>query len=725
MKKILITTGMVLFAWISNAHAQLDFGKLVNPGPLSSPHSTLEGIKNCTTCHATSNGVPDEKCLTCHKEISERIDQHKGYHARVSGTCVSCHSEHKGKDYDITGLSRLQFDHTETGWPLTGKHADMDCPKCHTKSRKSVATGQLIQRKTYLGNNSACSSCHKSPHQNKKALFQQCYKCHDTNAWEKRDQPNFNHSKETKFALTGSHEVVDCIKCHTKKVWAPIPMACVNCHADPHDGQFGKTCNTCHNTQSFKSASAAAGGAAGAAAPGVPVKGAAALKGGKGAAAGTGQSSKLTAGFDHAKTQFPLTGKHKAVTCKSCHGPVIGKMDNFQDCVGCHKNPHGTQFQARWTNKACSDCHSTEGFRKLKFNHNQDSRFEILGKHKLVKCASCHTKGRFRWLDSTPDCKVCHADPHKGQFEPKPCASCHNYDGFKMSKSAPSTLGAKTAGVPTSSSAMPSMAGFNHDQTGFPLVGRHQAVTCDNCHVGGKFKDIGRACNSCHNDFHKGELGFECERCHSPMTSFNDVEFNHNREAKFRIDGAHVKNECNQCHWNNKYKFGDFSCSTCHIDIHKGSFGPNCDRCHTTTGFKLAEGFHNFGSFRITGVHNKIDCVTCHNPKAPARARPMECSSCHKDPHMGSLSQECSTCHGQTAWMPTTFRHNQTGFELSGAHRFLTCDSCHKNRIFGGLPNECFFCHFKDFNASLPQHVGAPTTCNTCHYTFGFRPAKQ
>ncbi len=655
MKKILITAWMVLFTWTFNAHAQLDFGKLVNPGPLSSPHATLEGIKNCTSCHATSNGVPDEKCLTCHKEIAVRIDQHKGYHARVSGTCVSCHSEHKGKDYDLTGLSRLQFDHTETGWPLTGKHADMDCPKCHSKTRKNVTTGQLTQKKTYLGNNSACQSCHKSPHQNKKALFQQCYKCHDTNAWEKRDQPNFNHNKETKFALTGSHETVDCIKCHTKKVWAPMSMACSNCHKDPHDGQFGKTCETCHNTKSWKEASAAmAGKTKGSSRVATPP-----VVTGKVGAKGTKSATKSTPVFDHSKTAFPLFGKHLAVACKSCHGPVIGKMDNFQDCVGCH------------------------------------------------------------------------ADVHKGAYAPTPCRTCHTYDGFKIIKSAPVPQIAKptTVGTPSQTKSAPKAfvppSGFDHATTGFPLVGKHQTVTCENCHVGGKFKDIGRACNSCHNDFHKGELGFECERCHSPMTSFNDVEFNHNRESKFRIDGAHVKNECNQCHWNNKYKFGDFSCSTCHIDIHKGSFGPNCDRCHTTTGFKLAEGFHNFGSFRITGVHNKIDCVTCHNPKAPARARPMECSSCHKDPHMGSLSQECSTCHGQTAWMPTTFRHNQTGFELSGAHRFLTCDSCHKNRIFGGLPNECFFCHFKDFNASLPQHVGAPTTCNTCHYTFGFRPAKQ
>lgn len=682
-------TFVILLLGISSiAHAQLDFGKLVNPGPLASPHSSLEGIKNCNQCHSTSKGVPDEKCLTCHKEIQQRIVQRKGFHARVTGNCISCHSDHKGADYDLKGLSRLQFDHTDTGWPLTGKHQTLACPSCHTKMRKNVSTGTPASSKTYLGNNSECKTCHKDPHQSRGAAFQKCYKCHDTSSWAQRPRSNFNHNKETKFAqITGAHATLACKQCHTNKSWAPLSMECSSCHKDPHDGKFGKTCENCHNTKSW-TAQMQKGGVV------VPGK----LP--KGAKAGSvGAAVKIPSGFDHGKTEFPLTGLHKAVTCKGCHGPVIGKMENFKDCVGCHQNPHGDQFEKIWTPKPCSSCHSTAGFKKLGFDHNQDSRFEIQGKHKQVKCASCHTQGKFRWLSEAPDCVVCHNDPHRGQFAKQTCASCHTYDGFSVKK-------------------------FDHNNTSFPLVGKHQAVACDTCHIENKFKGISHECNSCHNDFHKGELGMECERCHSPVKSFTDVEFDHNRESKFRIDGQHVKNQCYQCHWNYKFKLGDFKCSTCHVDVHKGSFGPDCDRCHTTSGFSMKEGFHEFGSFRITGVHNKIDCVQCHSPKKPARARPMECATCHKDPHMGSLSNDCSTCHGQTAWMPTTFRHNQTGFELSGAHRFLSCDQCHSNRVFGGLPSECFFCHFKDFNASLPQHVGAPTTCNTCHYTFGFRPTK-
>ena len=671
-----------MLAFCSTAHAQ--FANLVNPGPLSSPHQYLEGIKNCTQCHASASGVPDEKCLICHKEIQERISQRKGYHSRVSGDCVKCHGEHKGADYDITGLSRLTFDHTDTGWPLTGKHQPLDCPKCHTKMRKNIVTGAPTSFKTYLGNNSNCKSCHTDVHKSTKSAFQQCYKCHDTSSWQQRAQPNFNHNKETDFKqIVGKHAETECFRCHQTKAWSPLAKNCVNCHKDPHGGRFGTTCETCHNakawttvsagamTKSSKGKSPGAGIAAGAT---VPVPGGSSKK-----AAVEAPAAPV---FDHDKTAFPLLGKHQTVSCKGCHGNKIGKVKkNFKDCVGCH------------------------------------------------------------------------ADPHKGMFKPALCSSCHTNDGFNVMKSKPAAASQPSTqsqvptqmeitpevAAPTASVAVPkttaAQSGFDHSRTGFPLVGKHQAVTCDNCHVGGKFKGLGRECNSCHNDFHKGELGMECERCHSPAISFNDIEFNHNREARFRIDGQHLKNQCNQCHWNNKYKMPDFNCATCHTDVHRGRFGTDCNQCHTTSGFKtvkgtkggvtVEKGFHDFGGFRITGVHNKLNCSTCHNPKEPARARPQECSSCHRDPHMASLGMNCYTCHGQVAWMPTTFRHNQTGFELSGAHRFLSCNQCHFNRVFGGLSSECMSCHMKDFNANQPQHVGAPTTCNTCHYTFGFRPAKR
>ncbi|MCB0327195.1 MAG: hypothetical protein KDD52_06220 [Bdellovibrionales bacterium] len=641
------------------AWGQFGLSNLVSPGELSSPHKSLEGIKNCTQCHSTGSGVPDQKCLDCHKDIDEQLKTSQGYHARLIGDCATCHSEHKGKSYDLMGLKRMDFDHTDTGWPLTGAHDEVKCEACHKKKRESGSP-------SYLGLDTQCQSCHQDIHRGRSAQQKKCERCHSTGQWKPiRDRINFDHNQETRYRLTGSHRSVDCYACHTKKNWAPYLFEqCTDCHKDPHRGQFGTSCTKCHNTNSW------------------------------------GKSRKKVGGeaFDHSKTRFPLRGQHRSVPCVNCHGPVIGKMENFDQCSGCHNNPHGTQFQNLWTPKDCTSCHQEQSWTRLDFSHNKDARYELQGKHLEVPCQQCHYDRKYRWLSGTPDCGTCHEDVHRGQFSDRPCMSCHDFEGFAKKK-------------------------FDHSKTRFPLVGKHQKVQCSSCHLQGRYAGIGTDCQNCHNDFHDGELGQACKRCHAP-TAFNDIEFDHNRSSRFKIDGAHEKNLCNQCHWNNKYKLGKFDCGTCHRDVHQGSFGTGCARCHTTTEFERSEGYHDFGDFSLGGVHDQLECDQCHSPTKAVRVLEKQCGSCHRDPHMNSLSDRCIDCHRQTSWLPSTFQHNQTGFELSGAHRFLECSDCHYSRVFGGLPQECYFCHFKDFNPSLPAHAGGSTTCDSCHYTFGFRPTK-
>ena len=57
-------------------------------------------------------------------------------------------------------------------------------------------------------------------------------------------------------------------------------LDCVGCHKDEHRGEFqGRSCATCHGQTAWKPAP----------------------------------------GFDHAKTRWPLTGRHAAVACEKCH----------------------------------------------------------------------------------------------------------------------------------------------------------------------------------------------------------------------------------------------------------------------------------------------------------------------------------------------------------------------------------------------------------------------
>ncbi len=112
-----IVKGIVtIFILVSVSVSKLN-GQL-SPGDLSNPHAHLEGLSKCTQCHVLGNRVANEKCLTCHSEIQQRLTNQKGYHSssEVKGkTCFSCHSEHNGKNFQLVRLDITTFDHNLTG----------------------------------------------------------------------------------------------------------------------------------------------------------------------------------------------------------------------------------------------------------------------------------------------------------------------------------------------------------------------------------------------------------------------------------------------------------------------------------------------------------------------------------------------------------------------------------------------------------------------------------
>jgi hypothetical protein len=67
----------------------------------------------------------------------------------------------------------------------------------------------------------------------------------------------FDHGKETGFALSGAHGKLACEACHRQPPdEVKLKQDCLSCHEkdDVHLGQYGRQCDRCHSTVSWKGA---------------------------------------------------------------------------------------------------------------------------------------------------------------------------------------------------------------------------------------------------------------------------------------------------------------------------------------------------------------------------------------------------------------------------------------------------------------------------------------
>ncbi|MGE5345880.1 MAG: hypothetical protein ACM3JH_07995, partial [Acidithiobacillales bacterium] len=425
-------------------------GSLVSPGPLSRAHAKLEGLDNCQKCHEPGKRVTAQKCLECHKPIAEETAAKKGVHRDAGAACARCHTEHTGVAADIRHLDTRTFDHrAETGFALDGKHAGLDCGKCH-------------KTRSFLTAKPDCASCHADPH--KGVLGASCASCHPVAVAFKETRTSFDHSK-TAYPLTGAHVTTACEKCHVAKVWKGIRFAsCASCHKDPHEKPLG-TCSSCHTTATFRyvaTTGASGGKAGGAAVAAGATAGTAAGTGAAATAAGTTTAPPMPK-FDHAKTGYPLVGRHAALACTTCHvRPATTVHLKYARCDDCHKDPHKGVFKTQ----DCAACHKVTGWKGGTFDHAK-TRFPLEGKHLPVPCASCH-KGAavppravpakvvvdFRGVRA--DCASCHEDVHKKELGTT-CETCHSPVGWRLET-------------------------FRHPRSPEFFAGGHATVTCDKCH---------------------------------------------------------------------------------------------------------------------------------------------------------------------------------------------------------------------------------------------------
>jgi hypothetical protein len=320
---------------------------------------------------------------------------------------------------------------------------------------------------------------------------------------------------------------------------------CAACHEDTHKGRLGRSCGVCHSTSNWR--------------------------------------TTVTAGFDHNRTAYPLTGRHVQVACEKCHVPGRPLRLKHDRCTDCHADAHGGQLTRRPDQGRCESCHDIQGFRPARFGPDEHAKaaYPLTGAHLAVACDACHRpaagtaprsvrasstagEGSMRFRFASTRCVDCHRDPHRGEaarFMTKAgCEACHRVDSWRE-------------------------VAFDHNKTRFALAGSHARVSCSGCH---RRTDAGRppgplrfagapqACEGCHHDPHQGQFAAagrapSCERCHT-TDNLKATKFDHARDSRYHLDGAHAKLACAACHRPEarggvtfvRYKPLPTTCSGCH-----------------------------------------------------------------------------------------------------------------------------------------------------------------
>jgi hypothetical protein len=492
-----------LVSWGKEGRATFDHARTGTP--LAGKHRKAD----CAKCH--------DPRLVADPAVRELLVKHPGRRTFLGApvACWPCHADdHRGQlgtdcarcHVDDAWKPAKRFDHAKAGYKLAGSHAKVACDKCHPRrplpppeqGASQVAVVSATPSHFKPVRSAGCGDCHKDPHAGKFGAA--CTSCHVVDGWKRLTGAAAEKAfhEKTKFPLRGGHVSASCRSCH-----GPFPgvkermtglafAACTDCHADAHAGQLApakgdpRTCDRCHGVEGW-----------------VPVR---------------------FEAEEHAKTRYPLEGGHRAVACSGCHprdpaaearfpadvrarlvshgrpvkiAPARLRIDRFEDCRTCHKDPHAGQFEARLAKQGCEACHVVASYRQLKFDHARDSRFALAGKHAKAACGSCHRPGAdgvVRYRPVATACDGCHADPHAGQFAVEAstdCGRCHDAEGWKK----------------------PPKFAHREPFTRFALEGKHAPLACEKCHpevalAGGeklrRYRPLPTACEGCHADFHKG-----------------------------------------------------------------------------------------------------------------------------------------------------------------------------------------------------------------------------
>jgi hypothetical protein len=319
---------------------------------------------------------------------------------------------------------------------------------------------------------------------------------------------------------------------------------------------------------------------------------------------------------------------------------------------------------------------------------------------------------------------------------------------------------------------------------------------CTNCHVLGERGISNRLCLECHEPirnrlaqrrgFHATVAEQQCSECHKDhfgedfqLVRFDTDSFVHSTVG-FDLVETHGDLNCVDCHqpelitaedvraFNGEHGTMDktflglgTTCFACHTsdDPHGLQFAERpCIECHGQTTWNELIGFdHNRTRYRLTGLHRRQTCASCHptttsTPGVPqvkyTNLRFSRCTSCHQDIHRGAMGENCTSCHNTAGWsdldrvaLENRFDHEITGYSLVDAHGTLSCSDCHdpthanrdglqltypdgslEDAYPAPFAETCVSCHL-DYHDGVFQESQGGIECEICHSQTEWLPA--
>ena len=181
----------------------------------------------CFACHVSEDRWTfrniGSRCVDCHDDIhKEKIPE--SYYPDQS--CTTCHT--------TASWRAITFDHTQTGYVLAGKHAQVDCRSCHYRDEAH----NDVHSQQFLFSDKNCVVCHANVHgsQFEKEGVTTCTACH--NAAVQWNVVTFDHNT-TRFPLEGRHQEVECSACHKPQqvnnqsmvIYKLKKFECADCHS--------------------------------------------------------------------------------------------------------------------------------------------------------------------------------------------------------------------------------------------------------------------------------------------------------------------------------------------------------------------------------------------------------------------------------------------------------------------------------------------------------------